>query len=57
MRLSLEYGIPPHEVRRRFTSKDVGQILAYWKIKEELLEQAEREARVARDAADWRSKA
>lgn len=57
VRISLEYGIPPHMVGRLFTARDIAEITAFWSIRDKAAADAERQARVEARATQERRKA
>jgi hypothetical protein len=52
--LSKEYGIPPSEIGRRFTAKEVSQIVAFELIQDEIAKEAQRVAELEAKAKGMR---
>jgi len=52
--LSKEYRIPPAEIGQRFSSKDIGQIIAFEQMQAEAAKRAQREAELEAKAKNAR---
>lgn len=55
MRLAKEFGMTPDEVGRRFSAKEIGEILAFEAVQREIEAEQQREAELQAKAAQQRN--
>lgn len=53
----MQFNIPPSEIGQRLTAKDVGQIIAFEKVQDELVREQNRTAELEAKAKSMRSEA